>query len=138
MLTMIFPENMQDIDNITLEIQKVMDYMDVLYGIDNPLFLENMKDPKLLKTLLPWLLRYQVNIRKASRLSQPVVAYLKRFTSNQALIDMITQHFFKDTPTFFALSYFGLYLDYRYPKGGTGVLAETVTDYILRSGAKSD
>lgn len=136
MLTMIFPENMQDIDNITLEIQKVMDYMDVLYGIDNPLFLENMKDPKLLKTLLPWLLRYQVNIRKASRLSQPVAAYLKRFTSNQALIDMITQHFFKDTPTFFALSYFGLYLDYRYPKGGTGVLAETVTDYILRSGGE--
>ncbi|NLX75251.1 MAG: NAD(P)/FAD-dependent oxidoreductase [Synergistaceae bacterium] len=136
MLTKIFPENAPDIDKITLEIQKVMDYMDVLYGIDNLLFLDNMKDPKLLKTLLPWLLKYPVNIRKASRLSQPVVAYLKRFTSNQHLIDMITQHFFKDTPTFFALSYFGLYLDYRYPKGGTGVLAEAVTDFIMRSGGE--
>ncbi len=31
---------------------------------------------------------------------------------------MICQHFFAETPTFFALSYFGLYLDYRYPLGG--------------------
>ena len=56
--------------------------------------------------------------------------YLKKFTSNTALIDMITQHFFKNTPTFFALSYFGLYLDYCYPMGGTGVLAEKLTEYI--------
>lgn len=137
MLAGIFPENESDIDNITQEIQKVMDYMDVLYGIDNPLFLEDMKDPEyLLKTLLPWLLKYQVNIRKASRLSMPVTDHLRQFTSNQALIDMVVQHFFKDTPTSFALSYFGLYLDYLYPKGGTGALAQTVTDYIRRAGGK--
>ena len=121
MLADIFPENESDIDKIAQEIQKVMDYMDVLYGIDNPLFLEDMKDPEyLLKTLLPWLLKYQVNIRKASRLNKPVADYLKQFTNNQKLIDMIVQHFFKDTPTFFALSYFGLYLDYLYPKGCCG------------------
>ncbi len=137
MLALIFPENTSDIDKIAQEIQKVMDYMNVLYGIDNPLFLEDMKDRDyLMKTLLPWLLKYQVNIRKASRLSRPVVAYLKRFTGNQALIDMIAQHFFKDTPTFFALSYFGLYLDYIYPVGGTGTLAQTVTDYICRTGGE--
>ena len=60
--------------------------------------------PFYLKTLLPWLLKYQVNIRKASRLDKPVADYLKQFTDNQPLIDMIVQHFFKDTPTFFALS----------------------------------
>ena len=137
MLSDIFPENVSDIDKIVQEIQKVMGYMDVIYGIDNPLFLEDMKDREyLMKTLLPWLLKYQINIRKAGRLSQPVADYLKRYTNNQALIDMIVQHFFKDTPTFFALSYFGLYLDYLYPRGGTGVLAQTVTDYILRSGGE--
>ncbi|MEM5770263.1 MAG: FAD-dependent oxidoreductase, partial [Bacillota bacterium] len=137
MLTGIFPENASDVNKIRQEIQKVMDYMDVLYGIDNPLFFEDMKDREyLMKTLLPWLLKYQVNIRKASRLSQPVNAYLKRFTNNPALIDMIVQHFFKDTPTFFALSYFGLYLDYCYPKGGTGVLADTVTEYIRNAGGE--
>jgi phytoene dehydrogenase-like protein len=111
--------------------------MDVLYGIDNPLFLENMRDlTYLMKTLLPWLLRYQVNIRKAMRLSRPVQAYLRRFTENGALIDMVAQHFFQNTPSFFALSYFGQYLDYRYPAGGTGVLAEKMTDCILDAGGE--
>lgn len=81
-----------------------MEYMSVLYGVNNPLFLEDRKDREyLVKTLPPWLLKYQVNIRKASRLSQPVADYLKQFTDNQPLIDMIVQHFFKGTPTFFAL-----------------------------------
>ncbi|HKL58653.1 MAG TPA: FAD-dependent oxidoreductase, partial [Sphaerochaeta sp.] len=34
-----FPDSTQDIDAIIREIRKVMGYMDVLYGIDNPLFL---------------------------------------------------------------------------------------------------
>ncbi len=135
MLAGIFPENAPDIALISRKIGKVMDYMDVLYGIDNPLFLEDMNDREyLIKTLLPWLLKYQVNIRKASSLSEPVGVYLKRFTDNEALIDMIAQHFFKETPAFFALSYFGLYLDYCYPKGGTGELAQKVTDYIRSAG----
>lgn len=137
MLAATFPNNESDIEKIAQEIQKVMDYMNVLYGIDNPLFLEDRKDREyLLKTLLPWLFKYQVNIRKASRLSKPVTDYLKQFTDNQPLIDMIVQHFFKNTPTFFALSYFGLYLDYLYPKGGTGVLAQIVTDSIRCSGGE--
>ena len=137
MLTTLFPENAKDIARIAGEIKKVMGYMDVLYGIDNPLFLENMRDLEYItKTLLPWLLRYQVNIRKASHLNEPIYEYLKRFTDNDALIDMITQHFFKDTPSFFALSYFSLYLDYCYPLGGTGVLAQKVTEYIHSAGGE--
>jgi len=137
MLIAIFPENRADIAKIAEEMEKVMRYMEVIYGIDNPLFLETMRDPAyLVKTLLPWLLKYQVNIRKANQLNEPVQLYLRRFTDNQALIDMIVQHFFKDTPTFFALSYFGLYLDYSYPKGGTGVLAEKVSEHILSAGGK--
>lgn len=137
MLTTIFPENKADIAKIAEEMEKAMRYMDVIYGIDNPLFLENMKDPEyLVKTLLPWLLKYQVNIAKANKLNEPVQSYLRRFTDNQKLVDMIVQHFFKDTPTFFALSYFGLYLDYSYPKGGTGVLAEKVSESILSAGGE--
>ncbi len=135
MLTGIFPENAPDIVKISQEIKKVMEYMDVLYGIDNPLFLDNFNDREYLtETLLPWLLKYQINIRKASRLQEPVVPYLRRFTHNRALIDMIAQHFFEGTPTFFALGYFGLYLDYWYPKGGTGVLAQRVSEYIRMAG----
>lgn len=137
MLIMHFPGNEKDVRLITQEIRKVMGYMDVLYGIENPLFLENFNDLQyIIKTLLPWLLRYQININKVENLKEPVQSYLRHFTNNQALIDMIAQHFFENTPAFFALSYFGLYLDYCYPIGGTGQLPKKVTDYIKNAGGE--
>jgi phytoene dehydrogenase-like protein len=137
LLSRVFPENTQDIGAIIAEIRKVMGYMDVLYGIDNPLFGDVTKDPEyLLKTLLPWLVRYRRDIRKVRKLSAPVVGHLRKFTDNRALIDMITQHFFAGTPASFALSYFSLYLDYSYPNGGTGVLAEMLTDKVRSGGGE--
>lgn len=134
MLTRLFPKNEEDIRLIIQEIKKVMQYMDVLYGIDNPLFIDVAKDRTyLMQTLLPWLLRYQVNMRKVSRLQEPINPYLRRLTANQALVDMITQHFFQNTPAFFALSYFSLYLDYSYPVGGTGALADQMVQFITRN-----
>lgn len=137
MLEGLFPAQREEIGKIESEIRKVMGHMEVLYGIENPLFLENLRDPSyLMKTLLPWLIKYQIHIRKATRLDQPIMSYLQRFTCNQALIDLITQHFFQDTPAFFALSYFALYQDYCYPKGGTGVLAQKMTETILAAGGE--
>jgi len=108
-----------------------MKYMDVLYGIDNPLFLDLKNNKKyLFTTLLPWLFKYLLTIKKIIKLKDPVDEYLQKFTKNQALIDMIAQHFFKKTPMFFALSYFSLYLDYQYPRKGTGTLPETMEKYI--------
>ncbi len=134
MLINIFPDNAADIFRIAEEIRNVMSYMDVLYGIDNPLVLEDMQNWKYLtNTLLPWLMKYKKNIRKAEKLSEPVYVYLKHLTKNEALIDLIAQHFFKSTPAFFALSYFGLYLDYCYPVGGTGTLAQKMAEYINRT-----
>lgn len=123
----IFPDKREDVAKIMAEIRKAMKYMDVLYGIDNPLFMDIKGDSQyLLKTLLPWLFKYQMNIGKAAKMNRPVDAYLRQFTDSKPLIDMIVQHFFKNTPTFFALSYFGLYLDYNYPMGGTGSLPEKI------------
>ena len=132
-LTDLFPSSKAEITQIIEEIKRVLGYMEVLYGIDNPLFLseKEMHDPVYLrKTIFPWLLRYQKTIGRIEHLNEPVDQYLRRFTDNTALIDMITQHFFKNTPAFFALSYFGLYLDYLYPVGGTGILADKLADYI--------
>jgi phytoene dehydrogenase-like protein len=138
LLKMHFPGEVVGIDRIKNEIETVMRHMDVLYGIENPLFLqERLHDPKYLtKTLLPWLIRYSVSIKKAERLNEPVEQYLRKFTENRPLIDMICQHFFTGTPTFFALSYFGLYLDYRYPLGGTGMLATRLTERFRALGGE--
>lgn len=132
MLQKQFPENIEDINNILHEIEKIMHYMDILYGIDNPIFL-NLKENKeyLYHTILPWVFKFITTIRKIQNLQQPVDEYLKTFTSNPVLIDIIAQHFFQKTPAFFALSYFSLYLDYKYPKGGTGALVHEIEDFIV-------
>ncbi|MCY1723307.1 NAD(P)/FAD-dependent oxidoreductase [Prolixibacteraceae bacterium Z1-6] len=130
-----FPENENDIKNIINEVRKSMDYMDVLYGIDNPTFMDLKNDKEYVrKELLPWLFKFLMAIRKINKLKEPVDEYLQRFTKNQALIDLIGQHFFQKTPASFALSYFSLYLDYYYPKGGTATVIYGLADYIKDKG----
>ena len=127
-----FPDNKQDIAGIIREIAKIMGYMDVLYGIDNPLFQDLKNNPKyVFRTILPWALKYLLTAPKIAKLREPVDEYLAGFSTNQALLDIIDQHFFQKTPTFFALSYFSLYLDYRYPRGGTGALPKALEQFVL-------
>lgn len=130
-----FPDNTGDISAIIREIKKIMGYMDVLYGIDNPALMDFARNKKyLFKELLPWLFRFLFTMRRINKLNEPVEDYLKKLTNNQALIDIIAQHFFKKTPTSFALSYFSLYLDYHYPKGGTAAIIDSVTNFIIDNG----
>jgi phytoene dehydrogenase-like protein len=131
------PENREDIAGIIQEIGQVMGYMDVLYGIDNPLFLDLKNNPAyVFKTILPWLLKYVLTMPKIEKRNRPVDEYLSGFTTNRALIDLIAQHFFQKTPAFFALAYFSLYLDYRYPRGGTGALAQAMERFVLENGGE--
>ena len=105
--------------------------MKVQYGIDNPIFLDMKKDRDyMMKEILPWMVKYALTVRKITALNKPVVDFLKQYTANQSLLDIITQHFFHDTPAFFALSYLKLYLDYSYPLGGTGKFIEKIVEFI--------
>ena len=135
MLHRLYPEHQQEIYRIVMDIKRVMVYMDVLYGIENPLFMSKPYDQTyLLKTLLPWTLKFMVNMRQAMKLLEPINDHLRKITSNESLINIITQHFFEGTPTFFALSYFSLYLDYLYPKGSTQTIVDSMVDLIMRHG----
>lgn len=130
-----FPDSKNDVSAIIKAIKKIMGNMDVLYGIDNPALMDFMNNKRyLFGELLPWLFRFLFTMRKINSLYEPVEDYLKRLTSNRALIDIIAQHFFKNTPTSFALSYFSLYLDYHYPKGGTATVGNKVASYIVEKG----
>jgi phytoene dehydrogenase-like protein len=128
-----FPENKQDIAAILQEVRKVMGYMEILYGIDNPLFMDLTDLEYVSRTILPWALKYVLTLPKISKLYQPVDEYLSGFSNNQALLDIIEQHFFQKTPAYFALSYFTLYLDYRYPRGGTGSFPQAMERFILEN-----
>lgn len=132
LLTDLYPESAADIAVIVAEIRKIMHYMDIQYGIKNPVFLDPRADRDyFIKAILPWMVKYAVTIGKVNALKEPVVTFLGRFTHNQSLIDIITQHFFRETPAYFALSYFSLYLDYFYPLGGTGTFATELTKFVL-------
>jgi phytoene dehydrogenase-like protein len=131
LLNELYPESRGEIAEIIAQIKKIMHYMDVQYGIDNPLFLDMKADREyMLKNILPWMVKYALTAPKISKLQSPVVDFLKRFTQNQSLLDIICQHFFQETPAFFALSYITLYLDYHYPIGGTGKIPEAMVAFI--------
>lgn len=134
MLKNIYPKNESDIEQILVDIKKIMGYMDVLYGIENPLFLPKPYDIKYLgKTLLPWMFKFLININKTKKLLEPINDHLRKITNNEALVQIISQHFFEQTPTFFALSYFSLYLEYNYPKGSTQALVDKIIEVINKN-----
>lgn len=132
-----YPTSGAEIDEVVKTIRKIMKYMDVLYGIENPIFKDLKNDKEyLFKKLLPWLPRFLMTVGKINRMQFPVEDYLHSLIKNPSLRDIISQHFFKNTPTFFALSYFSLYLDYFYPKGGVGKLSDAMRDKIMELGGE--
>ncbi len=132
-----YPESESEIDEVVKVIRKIMKHMDVLYGIENPLFKDMKRDTSFIfKKLLPWMPRFLFTVRKINRMQVPVEDYLRSVIKNPSLRDIISQHFFKNTPTFFALSYFSLYLDYFYPRGGVGKLSEALKEKITELGGE--
>jgi all-trans-retinol 13,14-reductase len=126
-----YPDSEIEINELIKIIRKIMKQMDVLYGIDNPVFKDLKNDRSFLfKKLLPWLPKFLLTVGKINRLNMPVETYLDKIIKDQSLKDIISQHFFKNTPAFFALSYFSLYLDYFYPKGGVWKLVESMINKI--------
>jgi phytoene dehydrogenase-like protein len=137
LLTKFYGESSGEIDEVLRSIRKIMRHMDVLNGIENPVFKDLKHDREFIfKKLLPWLPKFIFTILKINRLNIPVEEYLGTFVKNRSLRDNISQHFFKNTPAFFAMSYFSLYLDYLYPMGGVGKLPEALKDKILRYGGE--
>jgi phytoene dehydrogenase-like protein len=137
LLAHFYPDHQQDIQAIIADIKLVMKHMEVLYGIENPVFKDLRHDREyLMRVLLPWLGKFLSTIGKINRMNEPVEEHLRQFTSCRPLIDIISQHFFKKTPAFFAMSYFSLYLDYCYPAGGTGVLPRKIQEFCLANKAE--
>ncbi|WP_165144336.1 FAD-dependent oxidoreductase [Marinitoga sp. 38H-ov] len=132
MLKELYPENSNEISNLIKIIKKTMDNLKILYSVKNPLF-ANTKD---YINYLPWLFKAIKVFAAMKNLNEPIEEFLKKRISNNSLIDIIDQHFFKYIPSFFALSYFYIYSDYFYPKGGVGVLSEKLEQKFLENNGK--
>ena len=137
LLKRLYPDSGRDIDEVIKTISRIMKHMDVLYGVENPLFKDLKRDTSFIfRKLLPWMPRFLLTVGKINRMRLPVEEYLNSVVTNRSLIDIISQHFFKNTPTFFAMSYFSLYLDYFYPVGGVGKLSEVLESKIVELGGE--
>ena len=137
LLERLYPEKIEDVHRIISFMKKMMKDMAILYGIDNPLFKDLKKDRKFLfKELLPYLGKFLLTVRRMNRLDEPVEEFLEKLSSYRPLTDIIDQHFFKNTPTSFAMGYFYVYLDYIYPKGGTGQIPKAIGQKIIDWGGK--
>jgi phytoene dehydrogenase-like protein len=137
LLTNLYPQSRDDISAIINDIKVIMRDMQIQYGIKNPIFLDINDDRDyFIKAVFPWMFKYAFTVRKLAEKNVPVEDYLLRLTHNQALVDIIAQHFFQQTPAYFALSYFNLYQDYTYPKGGTGVFPQKLAEFIQLNGGE--
>ncbi len=127
----LYPDSKEEVDRIIKSINDIIKDMRVLYGVDNPLF---SKKKKYVFTLIPltiaWMFKFIRTMYRISKMDTPFEEHLSILSGNQSLKDMIGQHFFRGTPVFFALSYFALYNDYLYPKGGVGAFIQKMVEAI--------
>ena len=78
LLKKFYPQSESEIDEVIRIIRKIMKHMDVLYGIENPVFKDLKRDlPFIFKKLLPWFPRFLFTVRKINQMNTPVEDYLK-------------------------------------------------------------
>ncbi len=130
----LFPESKIEVDRIIRSIHDIIEDMKVLYGVNNPLFTKKKFFLTLFPSLIAWVYEFARTMYRISKMDTPFEEYLSTLAENQSLKDMIGQHFFKRTPVFFALSYFALYNDYLYPKGGMGAFIQKLVEAIGEHG----
>jgi len=131
----LYPASKDEVDRIIQTIHEIIEDMKVLYGVDNPLFAKKKKNIMILApSVVAWMLKYLRTIYRINKMDTPFEDYLDLLATNQSLKDIIGQHFFRNTPVFFALSYFSLYNDYIYPKGGVGAFIQELVEAVEARG----
>jgi phytoene dehydrogenase-like protein len=136
LLKRLYPESEAEVDALIGAIRSVIDDMKVLYGVDSPLFAKKKNLLTFAPSVVAWTFKLFRTMYRISRMDTPFEEALDALSTNQALKDIIGQHFFRKTPVFFALSYFALYGDYVYPKGGVGAFIEALAGEIERRGGQ--
>lgn len=137
MLKDLYPDSKVEINKIIQTIQKIMEDMKVLYGVENPLIVKKKRfGLTMFPSIVVYMLKYIRTMYRINKMTTPFEDYLDTLTSNQSLKDIIGQHFFRKTPLFFALSYFALYNEYIYPKGGVGAFTKKLVSTLESLGGE--
>ncbi|NCB01734.1 MAG: NAD(P)/FAD-dependent oxidoreductase [Spirochaetia bacterium] len=137
LLKELYPQSSRDVEKVIKVIAKFDVYMQVLFGSDSPFFKDASRDTRYYFTTFPlWIIRFLATSIAVMRMQIPMEKFLSTIIKNDSLRDIISQHFFKKTPAFFAMSYFSLYPDYYYPKGGVGSIPKALQDRLSELGSE--
>ena len=75
------------------------------------------------ETIIPWMFKYVFTAPKNIKIEYTGFRFSKTdIPQNQSLLDIIAQHFFQETPAFFALSLPEIVSGLLLSAGGTGVI----------------
>ncbi len=132
----LYPESKDEVDRIIHAIHEIIQDMKVLYGVDNPLFARKRDALFRAPSAVVRTLKFLRTMYRIGRMDTPFEEYLDTLAENQSLKDIVGQHFFRGTPVFFGLSYFALYGDYIYPKGGVGAFIQRLVEAIEARGGE--
>ena len=133
----LYPESKEEVDRIIQAIHEIIEDMKVLYGVDSPLFAKEKKNVLMMApSVVVWIIKFLRTMHRITKMDTPFEDHLDILATNQSLKDIIGQHFFRKTPVFFALSYFALYNDYIYPKGGVGAFIQKLVEAIEARGGE--
>lgn len=133
----LYPNSIKDVERVIKVIAKFDVYMQVLFGNNSPFFKDGKRNLKYYFTTFPiWLIKFLITGIAIVKMQMPMEKFLNKIIKDDSLRDIISQHFFKQTPAFFAMSYFSLYPDYYYPKGGVGSIPEALSKRLLELGSK--
>jgi phytoene dehydrogenase-like protein len=137
MLKELYPESTADVDMVIAVIAKFDVYMQVLFGSDSPFFKDAKRDIRYyLSTFIVWCARFLATGTAIMRMSLPMEQFLGQLLENQALRDIISQHFFKKTPSF---SCHGLLLPapgLLLPKGGVESIPKALVQRLAELGSE--
>lgn len=134
-LEILFPREKRAVSRIGRLLRRYTRMAEILNRVANPFFKNPLKDPSFLLTaFIPWLPSFFSVVMRTAWGVPSMEKALGRITKNQALIDMVSQHFFKGTPAPFALGYFANFQDYLYPRGGTAQLPRRLAAFITDQG----
>ncbi len=133
----LFPASLPEIGRLSRRLWSFSRRAATLNRVANPFFKNPLHDARYLFTeLLPWLPSFLWILMTSAGAKRSVEGELAAISGDRSLNDMVCQHFFKGTPREFALGYFYNYLDYLYPKGGTGRLPEALREFSSAHGAR--
>ncbi len=135
LLKQTYPESPEDVEKVTKVIKDFNEYMKVLFGDESPFYKDKKRHKRYyFTTFFSWFLKFIKTGIAVTQMKLPVEDFLHDLIDNEPLFDIISQHFFKKTPAFFAMSYFSLYTDYYYPKGGVGQLPRQIGQKFREAG----